>query len=143
MNMWKSLLLIPLAVTTGWQPCAAQDEETKSAIKRYGHENAIMWDHTEHVTYRFEDGKLTAKSNINQELLLLNDQAATFYNTRYIYHGFFHVLDKLEAASLVPDGTDYKTIRTKEFKTTHADGENVFYDDGKQTRVTFSSLTKY
>ena len=139
---WKNLLTTMMA-SVGALSAIAQDIETKAVADRYPTENAVIWNHAEHLTMRFEDGKLTAKSNITDETLLLKDQAATYFNTGTIYHSFFNKLDKWSAATLIPEGDGFREVKSNEYKTTRSEDEDIFYDDAKQTKVTFSSLSKY
>jgi transglutaminase-like putative cysteine protease len=43
----------------------------------------------------------------------------------------------------VPNGSRYKTVKATQFKTSHAKSENIFYNDTKQTQVTFSNLSRF
>jgi len=141
--MWKCITVGAVLLSAGTFTCAAQEEDIKAVAARYPNDNAIIWNHAEHVLFRFDDGNLTAKSNTTEEILLLKDDAARYYNTGTIYHSSFHKLDKWQAASIVPDGKGYRTIKTTDAKTTRSEDESVFYDDASQTRITFGSLSKY
>lgn len=121
--------------------CIAQDVEELS--KKYPGDNSVLWDYNEHLTLRFEDGRLQGRSVITKETMLLTDQAASQYNTDIVYHGFQHELGSLEAATLLPNGDRYKRIKATEFKTTHSELENIFYADSKQTQITYTNLARY
>jgi hypothetical protein len=121
----------------------AQNAEVTEAAQHYSGENAVTWDHTEHLNLQFEDGKLIGRSEVSKEVLLLTDRAASLHSTDEIYHGFQHALTSIEAATLVPNGSKYRTIKATEFKTSHSKEENIFYNDTKQTEVTFSSLARF
>lgn len=141
--MWKCMMISAALLGAAVTQCAAQDDEMKAAVARYPHENAIIWNHTEHVIFSFENNELKARSNETEETLLLNEQATRYYNTGTIYHSSFHKLDKWQAATIIPDGKSYRTIKTTESKTSRSEDESVFYDDAKETKVTFGSLSKY
>lgn len=139
----RGLILWTIAVLGAGTGAQAQDRaETEAAARQYADENAIVWNHTEHLTIRFEEGKLTASSESSRKLLLLSDLAANMYNTGYVYHSFFHKLEDVNGASLVPSGDGFKSVPATDFKTTHAEDNNIFYDDAKQTRMTFTNLVK-
>jgi len=121
----------------------AQDPEVVSVAEHYKTDNAIVWSSTEHLRLKFEDGNLVGRSDISHEVLLLSDQAAGMFNTDEVYHGFHHTLDNIDAVSLQPNGTSYKTIKAAQYKTTHVDEENIFYDDYKQTQVSFTNLSRF
>jgi transglutaminase-like putative cysteine protease len=120
-----------------------QNAEVSEAAQRYKGENAITWEHKENLHLQFENGKLIGKSEVSREVLLLTDRAASMHNTDEVYHGFQHALTSIEAASMVPSGSKYKTVRATEFKTTHSKEENIFYNDTKETEVTFSNLVRF
>lgn len=143
MVMWKSITVCIALLSAAALTCAAQEEDMKAVSGRYPHDNAIVWNHSEHVVFRFDNGSLTAKSNVTEEVLLLKEEATRYYNTGTIYHSSFHKLDKWQAASIVPDGKGYRTLKTTEAKTTRSEDESVFYDDASQTRITFGSLSRY
>lgn len=121
----------------------AQSPEVIEVAERYKGENALSWEHTESLRLRFEDNKLIGRSEVLRETLLLSDKATGLYNTDEVYHGFQHALTSIEAATLVPIGTRYKTVRATQLRTSHAKDENIFYNDTKQTEVTYSSLSKF
>jgi hypothetical protein len=134
------LLFLSVALT-GALHCGAQDKEELS--KKYPGDHAVLWDHSEHLTFRYEDGHLQGRSEITREIFLLTDQAANQYNTDNVYHGYQHQLLSLKAETLLPDGVRVKRIKATEFKTTHSEEENIFYTDSKQTQVTYSNLARY
>ena len=141
MQMWKCMMV-------GWlgcfaaSSCLAQEDEMKSAAGKYPNEKAIIWNHEEHVKFSFDDGELTATSNTLEEMMMLSDEAARYYNTNSIHHSSFHKLERWQAASVIPDGNSYRTIKTTEAKTSHSADESVFYDDANETQVTYPSLIK-
>lgn len=117
----------------------AQSDEAKAVATRYVREKAVVYEQSEHLRFGWKDGVLTARSSIVRELMPLSDAAA--FNSGVVYHSYFHTLEDLEAHTLVPDGkSGYKTVKAADQKTTHATSDAVFYDDSKQTTVTFSGL---
>ena len=115
-------LCLPLTIHSN-----AQNAEVADAAQRYKGENAITWEDNESLHLQFENGKLIGKSEISREVLLLTDRAASMHNTDQVYHGFQHALTSIEAATMVPSGNKYKTVRATEFKTSHSKEENIFY----------------
>lgn len=117
----------------------AQSDEAAAVATRYTREKAVVYNQSEHLRFSWKDGVLTARSTIIQEVMPLADAAA--FNSGVVYHSYFHTLEKLEAQTLVPDGkSGYKTIKAADQKTTHATSDAVFYDDSKQTTITFAGL---
>ncbi len=120
-------------------PAGAQSSEALSIAARYAREKAVVYEQSEHLRFAWKDGALTARSTIVQEVMPLSDAAA--FNSGAVYHSYFHTLEGLDARTLVPDGNSgYKNIKSTDQKTTHATSDAVFYDDSKQTTVTFPGL---
>lgn len=117
----------------------AQDD---TLAQRYPGEMALYTRFNEHLTLEFEKGKLVARSEVEKEMLLLNDNAASFLNTASVYHSYFNKLLNVEGATLVPSGRGYNTIKASQIKTRPSESESVFYDDGKETELTFTNLKK-
>jgi len=136
----KTLLML-----SGWLACAqayAQDLDYDSIATKYSNESAVMTNNTEHLVIKFEKGEFTAESYITEEKLLINDLAPSLYNTQTVYHSYFNTLDEIKGESLIPDGRHYRSIKASGYKTTSSERENVFYDDAKQTQVSFAGLEK-
>ena len=143
MNRCLYLLLLS-SVLLSAVTASAQDDATKEAISQYPKENAIVWNNHEHVTISYKNGELVSESDVHEERLILNKQAAALYSTDYVYHSYFHPLKgDIEAATLIPDGDRYRSIPATDMKTTHSEGENVFYDDTKVTKITFGNIGQY
>jgi transglutaminase-like putative cysteine protease len=121
----------------------AQSPEISALARRYPGENAVLLNHSEVLTLSPAKGRLTGSSEISRETLLLTERAVNIHNTDELYHGFNHQLRSMEAATLSPSGDRYKTIRTNNFKTTHSSDENIFYNDTKQTRVSYTNLSRF
>ncbi len=121
----------------------AQSPEISALAGRYPNENAILLNHSEHLKLSLNKGVLTGSSDMLRETLLLTDRATSIHNTDELYHGFHHRLQSMEAATLSPSGDRYKTIRTNNIRTTHSSDENIFYNDTKQTRVSYTNLSRF
>ncbi len=119
----------------------AQEEYTEIA-ERYSNENAVIVNNYEHLIIKYEDGELTANSNVTEERLLITSLAPGIYNSQTIYHSYFSKLDGVEGMAYIPNGKGYKTTKASNYKTTTSERENVFYDDAKQTEISFSGLTQ-
>jgi transglutaminase-like putative cysteine protease len=122
---------------------SAQNAEVSEAAARYKGEQAITWNHSEKLSLQFEDGRLVGHSDISREVLLLTDRAASQYATDEVYHGFQRALTSIEAATLVPSGSRYKAVRATAYRTSYASERNIFYNDMKQTEVSFASLGRF
>lgn len=124
-------------------PAAAQPQEILDIAARYPGENAVMLRKSEDLVLKFDaQDRLTAVSEIEEELLLLNDLAPGIYNTTDIYHSSFHKLRFWDAASYIPAKKDYKMIKASLLKSTNLKTENIFFDDSKISVIGFSGLVK-
>jgi transglutaminase-like putative cysteine protease len=123
--------------------CNAQDEATRAVIDRYPREHAIIWNRSQHLEIEDEDGRLVARSTTVEEKMLLDEQAVQLANTESFYYSYFNKLDKWSAVTLVPQGSKYREVKATQSKTKNATDESVFYDDTKETEITFNSLSKY
>jgi len=140
MKRWKGYIagiLLILAKTV-----TVHAENVDSLSVQYPGEMAIYTRFDEHLVIGFEKGVLVAHSDIEKEILLLKDNAATYFNTGSIYHSYFNELGPLYGCTLVPDGNSYKTIKTRIQKTVPSESESVFYDDGKETSINFTNLSR-
>jgi transglutaminase-like putative cysteine protease len=130
-------LWVMLAMVTG-----SHAENVDSLSAQYPGEMAVYTKYDEHLVIEFEKGKLVAHSDVEREMLLLKDNAANYFNTGTVYHSYFNQLGDVYGCTMVPDGKGYKTIKTKIQKTIPSESESVFYDDGKETNVNFTNLTR-
>lgn len=121
---------------------AQEESDYDSIASKYSNENAVMTNNTEHLVIKVNKNDFSAVSYITEERLLISDLSPSLYNTQTVYHSYFNTLDEIKAESLIPEGRRYHTIKAAGYKTTSSERENVFYDDGKQTQVTFTGLEK-
>jgi transglutaminase-like putative cysteine protease len=128
-----------LLMVLGGKAVYAQDVETNIA-QQYSNENAVITNNTERLVIKADDDGLKAKSYVTEERQLISDVSPGMYNTQTIYHSYFSILDDFEGVSLIPDKNGYKKISSTGSKTTASERENVFYDDAKQTEISFTGL---
>lgn len=137
--IYRCYLLLMIACCS----VSLQAQEMAAIASRYSTENAVMTNYSEHVVLQYEDGQLTAKSYVTEEMLLLNDLSPNIYNTQNVYHSYFSELEEVTGESLIPNSKGgYKTVKASGYKTTSSQRESVFYDDAQQTTVSFSGLVK-
>jgi len=132
------ILLIGAAAFQG----AALAQNNEAQLKAYEGEMGVFTQHHEHVTLEFEKDELVAHSNVVREILLLSDNAAGFFNTGSVYHSYFHTLENMEGASLVPSDKGFTRYKATKVRTKPSRSESVFYDDVKESEVFFTHLKK-
>lgn len=91
---------------------------------------------------KFQDGVPSASSTEIQDMAILGENGNGMFSKDKVYHSQFHEMKKLEAYSLVPDGSSTKKIKVTNFKTQASTGNGVFYDDVKETSFDYPMLMK-
>jgi hypothetical protein len=94
------------------------------------------------VEISFKKGVPYAEADEVSEMMILNDNANGIYNKDKVYNSTFNELKKVEAYTLVPDGSGTRKIKVADFKTQSSFGEGVFYDDVKETSFDYPRMTK-
>src|SRR5450432_4170464 len=94
------------------------------------------------VEIGFKKGVPYAEANEVSEMMILNDNANGIYNKDKVYNSSFNELKKVEAYTLVPEGSSTRKIKVADFKTQSSFGEGVFYDDVKETSFDYPRMTK-
>lgn len=94
------------------------------------------------VEITYKKGIPYAEANEVSEMMILDDKANGIYNKDKVYHSSFNELKKVEAYTLVPEGTGTKKIKVTEFKTQSATSHGVFYDDAKETSFDYPRMMK-
>ncbi len=118
----------------------AQAQTTDELMKQYSNEQAVISDISEKLTVINKAGKLSAYSEAKKEKLLIGPQSPALFNTEYIYHSYFNKLEDHEEEAMVPAKKGYKRITRTSVRTQHAEQNNIFYDDARQTEIAFDGL---
>ena len=133
-----SLIFVGLAQFLGAQ--SADLLEYFSA--KYPKENGVILKKAEDVQIAFnKSGELGIESRINEERLLLNDNAR-FYVEDNIHFSHFTQVDNIHAASYIPNGKKYKERKVEEFQTVEEFSDHVFFDDSKLIKLYYPGLVK-
>lgn len=138
----KQLRYVAMGICSIFFAANTSAQSMEEIEKKYPGEMAVYTRYDEHLVLEFEKGNLVAHSDVEREMLLLKDNAANYFNKTSVYHSFFNHLQDVQGYTLVPDGNGYKTVKTKMMKTIPSESESVFYDDGKETEVSYTNLTK-
>ena len=94
------------------------------------------------VEIAFKKGIPYAEANEISEMMILNDNANGMYNKDKVYHSTFNELKKVEAYTLVPEGSGTRKIKVTDFKTQSSPSTGVFYDDAKETSFDYPHMMK-
>ena len=94
------------------------------------------------VEISMKDGVPFAEAKEVSEMMILDEKANGIFNKDKVYHSAFNELKKLEAYTLVPDGSSTKKIKVIDFKTQSSPSNGVFYDDVKETSFDYPRMMK-
>lgn len=103
---------------------------------------AIFSNITRNVEISYKKGIPYAEASELSEMMILDDNANGMFNKDHVYHSNFNELKKIEAYTLVPEGSSSKKIKVTEFKTQSSKSQGVFYDDVKETSFDYPQLRK-
>jgi hypothetical protein len=117
----------------------AQDWE--KIRQQYQSEIGVITNVKEQLVISQRNGKLEASSNISKEKVLISDQSPSILNTEYIFHSYFNKLEEYDEEALIPAKNGYKKLKSSSSKTIASEQNNIFYDDSKQTEISFTGLT--
>jgi transglutaminase-like putative cysteine protease len=140
-NKWGFTQVCCLAIVLGLQAITAVGQNFDDIYNRYKGEQAVITNIREELVITSENGKLVASSKVSKEKMLIGDMSPGIYNTEYIYHSYFNQLEDHDEEALVPGKNGYKKISGSSSKTVHSESSDVFYDDAKQTEISFCNLT--
>lgn len=87
-----------------------------------------------------KDGNFFAESKIVEEIELLGKHSMTLLSDKDIYHSYFHELTDVNAYTIKPNGKRKTEIPILKKETKSDKSENVFFEDGKITKITFGGL---
>jgi len=135
----KRLILMVCLFYTGIATQAQKDNVYTELRKKYSDENAVFVSRKENVELKFEKGQLMIYAKNYEELLLLTDKTSG-YSERNAYWSSFSEIQDLDARSLIPDGSGYKTIKVKDFSKTNEISEGTFYDDSRSYKFILPGL---
>ncbi len=134
-------IFIALLVISSFAGTLVFGQDAEELFKKYKNEQAVFTSVKELMEIKNENGVLVATSNISRERMLIGDLSPGIYNKEYIFHSYFNRLTDYEEEALVFGENGYKKQKNFTSRTINSDQDNVFYDDIKQTEITFNGLT--
>ncbi|MEJ7585956.1 MAG: transglutaminase domain-containing protein [Ferruginibacter sp.] len=130
-------LLLILAI-----PGAAIAQTVEQMQQLFPDKLAVFSNITRSVEIAFNKGVPYAEANEVSEMMILDDNANGMFNKDKVYYSTFNELKKVEAYTLVPEGSSTKKIKVTDFKTQSSPGQGVFYDDAKETSFDYPRMMK-
>lgn len=132
------IVFLPLILTTANTNAQSVEEMRKI----FPDKMAVFSSINRSVEIAFKKGVPYAEANEISEMMILDDKANGMYNKDKVYHSSFNELKKVEAYTLVPDGSSTKKIKVTDFKTQSSPSQGVFYDDAKETSFDYPRMMK-
>lgn len=130
------------AIIVMFLPVAGKSQSLEQMQQLFPGKLAVFSNIKKSVDISFKNGTPYAEANEVSEMMILNDNANGFYNKDKIYHSDFNELEKVEAYTLVPDGNSTQKIKVTDFKTQSSPGQDIFYDDMKETSFDYPQMLK-
>ncbi len=118
----------------------SQSELYQRLKTKYPDEPAVYVDRTEVVSIVAEKDSLRAFAEINEEVLMLKDQAEVF-SSKKVYGSLFNEVKNLSAKTLVWDKNRYKAIPVTQFKKSSDQDHGIFFDDSYSYSFNFPSAS--
>jgi transglutaminase-like putative cysteine protease len=134
----KTLTLLLLLATHH----ANSQEQELIWTEKYKGENAVVTSHKQHLEVKVEDGEIKGFMEVEKEILLLTDIAPGLFNNGNVYHSSFGKLKNVEGYSLIPAKKGYDKLKAKDFKEVKSTTAGIFFDDDRETIVSFPGLVK-
>jgi transglutaminase-like putative cysteine protease len=114
-----------------------QAQDIEEIRKKYPGENAVVLNQSMHYKIEVRNGQPYVESRNSEKLLYLNTDLS--YLGRYsFHHSTFHEVREYSAYTQT---TANKKIKVTDFQTNNSSSGSVFYDDAKETRFDFPSLS--
>lgn len=119
----------------------AQPEIDYNALKeKYKLSNVMYLNNQEKMNIEVGDNGLEIKSEILQQILMMNDQVGSYAEKSLTYSDHFEEINNVEALTYVPDGKKYKKQNVKNIEDRKASKDGIFYDDEKEKYFIFPAL---
>jgi transglutaminase-like putative cysteine protease len=117
--------------------------QTPDEVKRlFPGQEAAYLNYNQVLKLSIQGDTPVAESNHNIDLMILSEKNAPLYNQYKIYHSDYAALTTMDAYTMVPDGSKYQKVKITNQSTSGSNGNDVFYDDAKETAFDFASLTQ-
>ncbi|MEP6948638.1 MAG: DUF3857 domain-containing protein [Ginsengibacter sp.] len=123
-------------------PVILQAQSVEQMQQIFPNKMAVFSNINRSVEISYKKGVPYAEADEVSEMMILNDNANGIYNKDKVYNSTFNELKKVEAYTLVPEGSSTRKIKVADFKTQSSPGEGVFYDDVKETSFDYPRMTR-
>ncbi len=115
------------------------DVEFEKIRAQYPTELAVFLKYDEALDISIVDDSLVLHSNIDEEMLHLNDQSSMFAKNQ-IYTSHFLKVSNISASTLIPDKKRFREYAVSDFKESYDKNSSSFYDDTKYLNFVFPAV---
>jgi hypothetical protein len=134
----KTILFLLIFQNIGF---GQENELIKNISKKYNEENSVLIQENTYIRIFMKNNAPKVKVEEYQEEMILKDMFS-MDDKEEVYFSSFRNLVEIEASTKVPNGSKFKEIKVKEFKTRDDLDDEIFSNDIKITTVHFPQLTK-
>lgn len=140
-EMLRSVFPLAIVMLLFGRMVAQPKAELFALQQKYPDNPVIYTNVNELIDINVVEGKFDIKMNVNKESMLL-DEHANRYSEGSITYSSLVYLSNLEASTLYPNEKRYKEIKVEKYKESDRFSDIAFYDDLKERKYTYPSLTK-
>lgn len=131
------ILMLPLLISK-----ISQGQALEQMQLLYPDKHAVFSNVNRAVEINLNKGIPYAQATEISEIMILSDNANGMYSKDKVYHSSFNELKKVEAYTLVQEGSSTKKVKVTDFKTQSSRSQGVFYDDVQETSFDYPRLNK-
>ena len=108
--------------------------------KQFPNKLAIFSNVNRFLDLDIKKGIPNATSTEISEIMILDEKGNGLFSKGRVYHSSFNELKKVEAYTVVPEGSSTKKLKVTDFKTQSSTSQGVFYDDVKETAFDYARM---
>ncbi len=140
-QIFQFIIFLLITCGTIHRVSAQPAEELKTYQEKYPGEPVIYIANEEHVEVTLKKGELQIISTTHEDLLLMQENGSIYSEGSVYYSGWTPLLE-MEAKTLIPDGSKYRTVRVEDFKTNDVMDGSIFHDDSKEKVFYYPNASK-
>lgn len=134
------LAALGLAALNGPAAQAQQPAQLlNQAQQQFPGQPAVFLDYRQDVLLELRGDSLTVSARHHHDMLHTAEGTAAYASDR-VFSSHFSRLQKIEARTLVPNGTSYRTQKVQQFHEQFEVRPGIFFDDVRATRFTYPSV---
>lgn len=134
------LAALGLAALSGPAARAQQPAQLLAQVQQqFPGQPAVFLDYRQDVTLELRGDSLAVQARHHHDLLHAAEGTAAYASDR-VFSSHFSKLQKIEAKTLVPNGTSYRTQKVQQFHEQFEIRPGIFFDDVRATNFTYPNV---